>query len=457
MNFLELLQSNQIEKAYNLLSAKEGVSDSAKEFNNDRKVRDTQVGNREDKIMKDGTINRVSKVPIPFQRQIVKTASTFLLGSPVKLVDKESNNEINEAFESISDLWHDLRLDSLLLDFCKTVKSETEATIVFFPVKKEDDSEPRIKARLLKNKNGKVYPIFDAFGDMTAFAWEYVVKEDNKDVFYLYIWTDSDQYIYKKQSKDWLPEEGYPKANLFKKIPVVYLSQENPEWWEVQGLIDMFENSFSKFVDTNGYFSSPMYKAKGAVSSIPKKDSSGKMVKLDIIETDRGNIIEADLDVISWDRAPEALKLEFETGKGLIYGLSDTPDLSFDNVKGIGNISGIALKLMFLGPILKAKESEGDYQVVISRIINLLKVGLSKIIKPKLEGSLKELRIDIKFTSILPENLKETIEILSQATGGKPILSQETASAHNPMVENSKEEIELMRNEQEPKKEVQKV
>ena len=121
MDFLELLQSNQIEKAYNLLSAKEGVSDSAKEFNNDRKVRDTQVGNREDKIMKDGTINRVSKVPIPFQRQIVKTASTFLLGSPVKLVDKESNNEINEAFESISDLWHDLRLDSLLLDFCKSM------------------------------------------------------------------------------------------------------------------------------------------------------------------------------------------------------------------------------------------------------------------------------------------------------------------------------------------------
>ena len=109
---------------------------------------------------------------------------------------------------------------------------------------------------------------------------------------------------------------------------------------------------------------------------------------------------------------------------------------------------------MFLGPILKAKESEGDYQVVISRIINLLKAGLSKITKPKLEGSLKELRIDVKFTSILPENLKETIEILSQATGGKPILSQETASAHNPMVENSKEEIELMRNEQEPKKEV---
>jgi len=394
--------------------------------------------------MKDGTIQKVSKIPISFQRQIVRTASTFMFGSPVKLVERkpsEDTKEDTEAFQAISNLWDDLRLDPMLLKLCKAVKSETEATIVFYPVKKEGDTDAKIKARLLTNENGKVYPVFDVFGDMVAFGWEYSVTENNKDVSYLYIWTPETNYAYRKESKDWSNMEGYPKTNLFKKIPVVYLSQDHPEWWEVEKLIDTFENSFSKFVDTNGYFASPMYKAKGGVKSFPKKDDTGKLVKLDIIETDKGNVIEADLDVISWDRAPEALKLEFETGKGLIYGLTDTPDLSFDNVKGIGNISGIALELMFLGPILKAKEGEGDYQIAISRIINLMKAGISNITKPSLKSKMEELRINVTFTSVLPKNLKEIIEILSEATGGKAIMSQKTAVTHNPLVENNGEEL----------------
>ena len=92
---------------------------------------------------------------------------------------------------------------------------------------------------------------------------------------------------------------------------------------------------------------------------MPEKDETGKMIKLDIVETPDGKIINSDLDFLTWDHAPEALKLEFELSKGLIYNLTDTPDLSFDNVKGLGNISGIALKLLFLAPILKSYWDRG--------------------------------------------------------------------------------------------------
>jgi len=441
MDLLELLKENKIKEAVEEIQTKgkESTAKFALEYENDRKQRDTQVGKRQDKTVgKDIVV--VSKIPIPFQRKIVKSAASFLFGSPVKLSQKENDKNNNEeSFETITNLWDDLRMDSLLLDFCKTVKSETESTIIFFPVEKEGENV-KIKARVLSNENGKVYPYIDAFGDMIAFGWEYPTIENNKDVSYMYIWTDEYTYVLRKE-KDWefVPENS-KTPNLFEKIPVVYLSQKNPEWWEVQELIDTFEMSFSKFVDTNGYFASPMYKAKGAVGSMPKKDDTGKMVKLDIVETDKGNIITADLEVLSWDRAPESLKLEFETGKGLIHEMTDTPDLSFDNVKGLGTVSGIALKLMFLGPILKAKWSEGDYQVVISRILNILKAGISNITK-EAKGDLDELRIVTTFTSILPENLKETIEVLSEALGGKQQISTKTMLKHNPFVENVDEEI----------------
>ena len=439
MEFIELVKVGDIKSAYELLTSKEGVKDHAKEFDNDRNVRETQVGKRPIKTTKDGDV-KVSRIPIPFQRQIVKTASTFLFGSPVKLIERKSESD-DEAYKSVLNLWDDLRLDPLLLKFCKAVKSETEASIIFHAVKSSTDEETKIKAKLITSDNGKVFPVFDAFGDMVAFGWEYVIKENEKDVRYLYIFTAETNYAFRTESKEWEMAEGYPKPNLFKKIPVVYLSQKYPEWWEVQEMIDTFEMSFSKFVDTNGYFASPMYKVTGAVKSFPKPDDTAKLIKLDIVETDKGNVIQSDLEVISWDRAPESLKLEFETNKGLIYGLTDTPDLSFDNVKNLGNISGIALKLMFLGPILKAKEGEGDYQIVISRIINILKSGIGNINNTGLNKKLEELRVDVTFTSVLPENIKEVIEILSEATAGKPIMSQKTAVANNPLVEDNDEEL----------------
>lgn len=149
--------------------------------------------------------------------------------------------------------------------------------------------------------------------------------------------------------------------------------------------------------------------------------------------------------MIGWDRAPEALKLEFETEKDLIHGLTDTPDLSFNNVKGIGNVSGFALEMMFLGTILKSKLEQGDYKVVVSRCLNVLIAGMTNITK-QVTGD-TEINIDIKFTSILPNNIAEIVNTLMTASGGKAIISQETAVKTNPLVANADEEMKLLGSE----------
>lgn len=430
---LALIESGNITDAFESFKAKEGVADYASEYNNKRDIRDSQVGKRKDKVVKQEVIP-VTKIAIPFQRKIVKSAASFLFGSPVKLVSKDDNDHLAK----IREVWRKLRMDQKLLEFCKTAKSETEASLVFFHVKKEGE-DPYLKARVLSNKNGKVYPIIDAYGDMVAFGWEYTAREGDEDVKYLYVWTKDKVILSVGDGSKWEPVEGYPQENPFDKIPVVYLSQDEPEWWEVVELIDRFEMRFSKWADTNDYFGAPMYKAKGGVKSFPKPDDTGKIIKLEVIETDKGNIIEADLDVLSWDHAPESVKMELDTGKGLIYGMTDTPDLSFDSVKGLGSISGVALELLFFGSIIKAKWDMGDYVTVVSRAVNIMKAGMNNIVKGEFTVD-EELEIDIEFTSILPQNLKETIEILTEANGGKPIMSQKTAMKNNPLVDDVKEE-----------------
>lgn len=80
MDLLELLKVNKIKEAIEDLKGKGKTSTSghAAEYENDRKQRNTQVGKRLDKTVGSDIVT-VSKIPIPFQRKIVKSAASFLL------------------------------------------------------------------------------------------------------------------------------------------------------------------------------------------------------------------------------------------------------------------------------------------------------------------------------------------------------------------------------------------
>ena len=452
MTIVELLKAKNIKVAYGMLTsqAKANVDKYGKEYNNDRKIRDGQVGKRENK--KDGT--KVAKIPIPFQKKIVQDSVSFLFGSPI---NKIPNDEKNKSAQDVLDLWDSCRLDSLLMKFCEAVKSETEATIIFYS-KKQDDNKTVIKPRLVTQKNGKIYPYFDEYGDLMALGWEFKSKNDEgADISRLMVFTAETTFNYEKGEKDWneLPSE----KNLFKKIPAVYLSQENPEWWDVKELIDRFEVNFSKFCDTNDYFSAPMLIAEGSIKKenidgedkrVIEKDETGKILNVEIVETPKhGNIVKGGAKYLTWEHAPEATKLEFETEKDLIYGLSNTPNLTIEAVKGIGQIANAGVTLMFLAPILKAKRSEGDYRTAIERIINVLKAGLENITGSQNKSSLADLSFDIIFTSVLPKNVKEMVEALTEANGGKPIISQELSVSHNPLVKDAKSDFETIKKESE--------
>lgn len=442
---LELIKSD-FEAARKILTANENkkVPDYKKEYDGERNQSGrVQVGGRLDKTVGSGDNKKtvvVAKIPFSYQKKIVKTAAAFLFGSPIKLTP----NEESESFDFLQKVWDDNRMDNLLKKFCLAVKSETEAAIFFFIKKDEStDNKPVLKARLQTSENGVYYPYFDSYGDMQAFTWDFETTDAaGKKVLNSWVFTAEKTFKYTKESTGWLLEE---EDNLFKKIPVVYMSQENPEWWDVKELIDRYEMRFSKFADTNDYFGDPMLLLFGEVTGMPNKEDQGKALLIPQTYADGKLVKGGNAEYLTWEHAPESIKLEMETSDNLIHSLTDTPDLSFNNVKGVGNVSGIALKLMFMGAMIKAKLSEGDYSITIDRILNVLKAGISNVVNTK--SKYEDVVIKKEFTSILPDNLQEIIQTLSEATGGKPVISQERAVSLNPMVENAKEEIEAIKKE----------
>lgn len=451
MTTQELLDGRKWKELHDLVKTEGGAAEvetNYLEYENGRELRDSQVGNREDKVTDAGEVI-VAKIPIPFQRKIVQTSSAFLFGKPVQLsLDQDSTAE--EDFRLFVRQWKSMRMDSKLLQACEICKSETRSAILFRVVSDgvqtpEQEIELEMKATVLSSKNGKIYPAFNEFGDMVAFMYEYEGKDEKgDDVVYIMVLTQTNMVRILIDGDDY--KEVETKPHFFDRIPVVYMSQDYPDWHYVKAMIDRYEMVNSKFADTNDYFASPMFKAKGAVDFVPEKDQSGTVYKLDIFETDHGNVITSDLEVLTWEHGPESTKMEFENLKGLIYSLTNTPDLSFDNVKGLGNISGVALELMFMDPILKSYFDEGIFRTAVERCINVIRSGMIMALKNAGESFYQE-EINVSFRSVLPENISEIVDNLVSATGGKAVLSQKRAVQLNPLVDNSVEEYQEIQNE----------
>lgn len=457
MEELNLLLSGSIETAIKVLTAKkrdnELIAKYIKEFkNNDRTIRQSQVGNvQRDKPVGKGENAKLVKAIrsiVPYQKKIVTTSASFEVGSPVTLIPNNTTDLSNEVLR----LWEDNRIDDKIQKAKIIQKSQTECAFQFYvkdTLDFENNSIKDIKVKVLSNEEGSMAPYFDNSGDMIAFTWSFSSKNsEDKTVKNVWVWTDTFCYRCSDQSGTFSLDENL--LHGFGKIPIVYISQEFPEWHEVESLIDRYETALSKLGASNDYSGYPLLKLYGEVQSMPDRNDDGKTLKFPMKEVDSesGKTIHGDAEFLTNSNAPESVRLEMETLENLIYSLSSTPNLSLDNMKGgIGNVSGVALKLLFLDSIIKAKMNEGDNRTMMQRIIKILISGITTTTNTKLSSEIKDTVIKIQFNSILPDDLKEAVDIVSLAKNAG-VMSMKTAVEYLDMTGNSAEEIALIKQEQ---------
>jgi SPP1 family phage portal protein len=201
-------------------------------------------------------------------------------------------------------------------------------------------------------------------------------------------------------------------------------------------MISRLETISSNHADVNDYFGSPMLKVKGTLKGFAQKGESGKTLELEDL---------GDADFLSWDSSPESMKSEKDDLKINIYSMSQTPDISFEKLMTIaGNISGVALKLMFLDAHMAVKNKEEIFGIGLQRRLNLIKAAIGMVIEASLSNVVKTLQLKPVITPYLPQNVTEMIDNLSVATTAG-IISKETAVEINPLVEDPETEIERLK------------
>lgn len=385
----------------------------------------------------------VTRLPIPMQKVIVDRAAAFLCGNPIQLVSQPTTDVEANLLSLVKKVWDDNKLDYESMDLASMMMGECQcaelwyiqkATPEYWAGTANEGKNYRLRCKILAPSLGdRLFPVFDSTGDMIAFGRGYSVKVNGQDEAHFDIYTN-DWYYLGKYNNGW---EFTTEPNMVKKIPVIYYSQPLPEWYDVENAIKRLEKTKSNLGDTNDYFASPMITASGEIIGFADKEDQGKVLKLE-----NG----AQVGYLTWDNAPESIKLELNELKSDIYDLTDTPNISFKEMKDIGNFSGIALKMLFMAAHMKAAKKETKFGKGIQRRVNYIKAALL-FINTSLSKA-QALNIKPNFEYYLPKDLNEIITTITSAVQpGTAIMSQETAVGMNPLVEDPKKELELMQKE----------
>ncbi|MEO7016287.1 MAG: phage portal protein [Leifsonia sp.] len=410
-----------------------------KEFDTDFHKIVTDKVNRKDKevfqptgtLMPDGSTQlemikvKVARLPVPFQKIIVGRAVQFLTGGKLNLNSEPQTAPEVLMYDQVKKIWKDNKIQFKNGKIAKAMMSQLECAELWYSEIDQDDSGKEVvtlKMNVLTPVDGFSFsPVFDAFGDLLAFGIHWI-GVDKTEYFDLY--NDTEKRSHQKvKGGNWElmnDEEGNPAIfeHGYGKIPIIYYTQLKSEWHTVQRLIERYENLISNFADINDYNGSPILFLKGTGNSLPAKGQAGK-----VIENPDGT---GDAKYITWDQAPEAIKLEITNLESLIYSMTQTAPIDFENMKGLGQLSGVAFDRILIDSHLKAREKQNDtYGECIQRRINFL-ITATAAIDATLKAA-KALDIEPDFDIFRIDDQADTIALITQANGGKPVISQQTS------------------------------
>ncbi len=390
----------------------------------------------------------IARIAMPIQKFIVEMRTNFLCANPIELTANPADETQENLLQLIKKTWDDNKLDYDTQELAEKMMSDTEVAELWYtePVEKDywqgtpnEGKLRRTRMKILTSDAGNaLYPSYDQYGDMVAFGRSYKLKNaDGKEIEHFDLYTAERNYFFEIDGAE-VKQSKASEPNPNKKIPIIYYSQPKVEWADVQQIINQKEILNSNHSETNKYFAWPIAVFKGLVESLPDKDENGKAIEL------TGD--NAFAQYLTWDSAPESVKMENQNIDTAIEMYTGTPFITMERMGQLGTYSGIALKMLFMAAHLKAAAKEKIFGKGVQRRLNYLKSVLCEIntsLAPAQNMSIKP-----KFTLFLPKNIMEDIDILVKAKGAD-LISQETAVNQNPLVADGVEEYDKIKAEKE--------
>ena len=437
--FDELIKAKDISRVKELFATREALTAEAmKEYD----PKQHEIMNRADKILKNpkgerkGTLKRW-KLPINYPQYINEISVVFIYGRPVKWTNQSEGTD--NAFKAFQDLIKRTRFDSKIRQCKRLAGAETQSAMLF-RVFRNNENKPDCQIRVLaKSKGDEIYARWDMYENLVSFAWGYYVKDSSTATSYHFdIFTPDVIYRCKRVLTGW---EVVEEANPIGKIPVI-LFQQDKEWKGVEPLIEREEYIGSRTADTNDYFADPMFIVNSdIIKNMPEKGDENKT----LISKGSDDVSKV-AHYLTWDSAPESKQKEIEWLQKHILSKTFTPNIDFESMKGLSNVSGKALKQMMLLADIKASKHKEVHDELLDRTGNLFISIIANVMNIALRGECSNLVVGHEFQEPFGEDIKETIENIAKAKDCD-MLSTEGAIELNPLVKDKEQELKRIEKE----------
>lgn len=382
---------------------------------------------RKDKVRKDKTIEKAARIPFGLERLLTRRMSEFMFSTPVRRLyhnveGKKQRQEITKAIEAIYKL---ARIDSENLKRANLYFSTCELFTLWYTVKRKNsfygfDCDYKLKCKTFSPMDGtQLYPLIDEYGDMAAMSFKYYVQTGVERIYYFETFTDTQHIRWRLEGGDWT-QLGEPSQIQLMKIPGVYVYRNRPIWDGLCPLREEIEYTMSRNSDVIAYNSAPVLKVSGAVKGMEEKGETRRVYRVE-----NGG----DVAYVSWTQAIEALKYHVSTLLNLYWSLAQMPDLSFDNMKDLGNIGFDARQMLLTDAHLKVGDEAGVWIEALEREGNVIKAFL-KLMRPEWADDLDAIDIEHSITPFIQNNADNEADRILKLNGGKPVMSQLESISH---------------------------
>lgn len=409
-----------------------------------------EILKRENKKRRDKEDFITSKLPRAYQRVINQTGTFFMFGNPISLTlgnNPEEAKELEDVFEDFKRFLEEHYFNEMLYDARRITGSETECAKLY-SLYKDEDGEVEVICQIKSNGKGDVlYPMFNQYGKMVAFAIGYFLKNVNLDMEEHF-----DVYTKRKNWKFYRPigtENAWikleEKDNEFQKIPVIYYHHE-VDWKGSQERIDKLEWRDSKHSDTVEYFGDPYLVMTADIADNRLSDAK-EVGRVMVMENKDGRF-----EFVTPPDNADMVKNEKDDLKASIDQDTLTPDWSYKSIMGLGTLSGEAMRRANLpGYVKRTQFAVGVYNELIRRDINLVIDILCRYVYLKDSEKIKKLRkmkVNFAYTDPFIGGIEDNSTEIATLVGAGA-MSIHAAVAANRYIEDKQAEEERIWEEKE--------
>lgn len=364
-----------------------------------------------------------NRIALPLEQDIVNIQTAFTVGMEPKM-DCDPEDSEKGLFEALKQVLKKNKIKYQNRKIVRSWLSELECAEYWY-VTKDDGFWAKLKAKVanlfgksvpqfkLRSvlwspfRGDKLYPFFDDSGDMVAFSREYK-KKDLDDHEITCFMTITQNVVHKWESSTGWKEEA-PFKHGFKKLPVLYCYRPEAYCNKIRTIRVRLEKLLSSYADCIDYHFFPILKLFGDVEKM-----SGEFRNRVVQLTGEG----ADAAYLTWNQASDPVKVEFENHFNQAYALTNTPRISFENLKGSGNaLSGVSFRYVFMGAHMAVENHSEEIGPFMQRRVNFLVSALGSI-NTNFEKPAETIDIDVEIQPYMIDSLDDKVQTAVSAVSG---------------------------------------